>query len=48
MEAISDAEYMLNTIGHVVPVTLDRAMLCAELIDGQIIYGEDRIDVLEL
>jgi uncharacterized cofD-like protein len=45
MEAISDAEYMLNTIGHVIPVTLDQTTLCAELFDGQMIYGEDQIDV---
>ncbi len=45
MEAINDAEYMLNTIGHVVPVTLEQTTLCAELTDGQFIHGEDQIDV---
>lgn len=42
--AIEDAEEMLNTAGHVLPVTLDRAMLCAELSDGTIIRGETAID----
>ena len=44
MEALIDAEEMLNTVGHVVPVALDRTTLCAELADGQIIRGEDAID----
>lgn len=44
MEALVDAEEMLNTVGHVVPVSLQRTTLCAELTDGQVIRGEDRID----
>lgn len=44
MEALIDAEEMLNTVGHVVPVALDRTTLCAELEGGEIITGEDRID----
>ena len=44
LEALGDAEEMLNTIGHVVPVTLQQTTLCAELEDGQIVRGEDRID----
>lgn len=44
MEALIDAEEMLNTVGHVVPVALDRTTLCAELEDGEVITGEDRID----
>jgi uncharacterized cofD-like protein len=44
MEALEDAEEMLNTVGHVVPVALDQAMLCAELADGTTLLGEDRID----
>jgi uncharacterized cofD-like protein len=46
MEALIDAEEMLNTVGHVVPVTLDRTTLCADLEDGSVITGEDRIDQL--
>lgn len=44
MEALEDAEEMLNTVGHVVPVSLDQATLCAELADGSTLIGEDRID----
>jgi len=44
MEALIDAEEMLNTVGHVVPVALDRTTLCAELADGTVVIGEDRID----
>lgn len=44
LEALEDAEEMLNTVGHVVPVALDQATLCAELADGSILRGEDRID----
>ena len=44
LEALGDAEELLNTIGHVLPVTLEQATLCAELADGQVIRGEDRID----
>jgi uncharacterized cofD-like protein len=42
--AIEDAEEMLNTAGHVLPVTLDQATLCAELSDGTVIRGETAID----
>src|SRR3712207_5622289 len=31
LAALEDAEELLNAAGHVVPVTLDRATLCAEL-----------------
>ncbi len=44
MEALIDAEEMLNTVGHVVPVALDHTTLCAELADGTVVTGEDRID----
>jgi uncharacterized cofD-like protein len=44
MEALVDAEEILNTVGHVVPVTLQQTTLHAELADGQIVRGEDRID----
>jgi uncharacterized cofD-like protein len=43
--ALDDAEEILNTAGHVIPVTLDEAMLCAELSDGTIIRGETSIDI---
>src|SRR5829696_6222945 len=42
--ALEDAEEMLNAAGHVVPVTLEQATLCAELSDGTIIRGETEID----
>jgi uncharacterized cofD-like protein len=42
--ALDDAEEILNTAGHVIPVTMDEAMLCAELADGTIIEGESAID----
>jgi uncharacterized cofD-like protein len=44
MEALVDAEAILNTVGNVVPVALQPATLCAELADGTIVRGEDRID----
>src|ERR671917_315528 len=37
LAALEDAEEMLNAAGHVVPVTLEQATLCAELSDGTII-----------
>ena len=42
--ALEDAEEILNTAGHVIPVTLNKATLCAELADGSIIRGEAAID----
>jgi uncharacterized cofD-like protein len=44
MGALEDAEEILNTGGHVIPVTLDEATLCAELSDGTIVEGESAID----
>jgi uncharacterized cofD-like protein len=44
LAALEDAEEMLNAAGHVVPVTLEQATLCAELSDGTIIRGETEID----
>ena len=43
--ALDDAEEILNTAGHVIPVTLGEAMLCARLSDGTIIEGESSIDI---
>jgi len=42
--AIEDAEEILNAAGHVVPVTVCTATLCAELSDGSIVRGEAAID----
>jgi uncharacterized cofD-like protein len=42
--ALEDAREMLNAAGQVMPVTLDRATLCAELSDGSIVRGEAEID----
>ncbi|MBX5446740.1 gluconeogenesis factor YvcK family protein [Sphaerobacter sp.] len=42
--AIEDAEELLRTNGHVIPVTLDQSTLCAELSDGTVIRGEAAID----
>jgi uncharacterized cofD-like protein len=44
IEALEDAAEILNTAGHVIPVTLDHSTLCAELEDGTIIRGESSID----
>lgn len=45
LEALVDAEAILNTVGHVAPVALDKTTLCAELADGTILRGEDTIDL---
>jgi uncharacterized cofD-like protein len=45
LAALEDAEEMLNAAGHVVPVTLEQATLCAELSDGTIVRGETAIDL---
>lgn len=42
--ALEDAQEMLNAAGQVLPVTLGRATLCAELSDGSIVRGEAAID----
>ena len=42
--ALEDAEQMLDAAGHVVPVTLGRTTLCAELADGSLVRGEAEID----
>ncbi len=43
MEALVDAEEILNTVGAVLPVALAQTSLCAELADGRTVRGEDRI-----
>ncbi|GAC1446991.1 MAG: hypothetical protein PVSMB4_00840 [Ktedonobacterales bacterium] len=42
--AIEDAQELLDTAGDVLPVTLDHATLCAELVGGTVICGETVID----
>lgn len=42
--AIEDAEELLATAGHVVPVTLAQTTICADLADGSAICGETDID----
>jgi uncharacterized cofD-like protein len=42
--AIEDAQELLNTAGHVLPVTLEQTMICADLEDGTTICGETNID----
>ena len=42
--ALEDAEELLAAAGHVLPVTLDRATLCAERDDGAVVRGEAAID----
>lgn len=42
--AIEDAEELLNTAGHVLPVTLTQTMICADLEDGTTIRDETEID----
>ncbi len=42
--ALEEAEELLDAGGHVVPVTLERATLCAELSDGTVVRGETEID----
>jgi uncharacterized cofD-like protein len=44
LAALEDAEELLNAAGTVVPVTLERATLCAELSDGTVVRGETEID----
>jgi uncharacterized cofD-like protein len=44
LQAIEDAQELLDTAGKVLPVTLAHATLCAELADGTTICGETDID----
>ncbi len=45
LEAIRRAARLLNIKGAVLPVSTDRAHLCAELEDGAVIKGETNIDI---
>ena len=42
--AIEDAQELLSTAGNVIPVTLTKTTICAELEDGSTICGETDID----
>ena len=42
---IRTAVQLLNCKGNVLPVSIDDADLCAELLDGQVIRGETNIDI---
>jgi uncharacterized cofD-like protein len=44
LQAIADAEELLDTAGKVLPVTLSHATLCALLEDGALVRGETEID----
>jgi uncharacterized cofD-like protein len=44
LRAIEDAQELLDTAGKVLPVTLARTTLCAELESGDVICGETEID----
>ncbi len=45
--AIQEAGRILGIKGRVIPVTLTKADLCARLVDGTVLKGEDRLDVRE-
>ncbi|MBI3631637.1 MAG: YvcK family protein, partial [Candidatus Staskawiczbacteria bacterium] len=45
LAAIYEASKLCNIKGKVLPITLDKANLCAELENGQIIVGETNIDI---
>ncbi|HZS42764.1 MAG TPA: gluconeogenesis factor YvcK family protein [Candidatus Paceibacterota bacterium] len=45
LQAIEEASKILEIKGKVLPISLDKATLCAELENGQIIEGETNIDV---
>jgi uncharacterized cofD-like protein len=44
LQAIEDAQELLDTAGKVLPVTLTHTTLCAEMTDGSVICGETDID----
>lgn len=44
LQAIEDAQELLDTAGKVLPVTLAHTTLCAELANGQVMCGETEID----
>jgi uncharacterized cofD-like protein len=44
VDAIGYAERLLQTKGHVIPVTLTKSNLCAKYADGKTLFGEATID----
>ncbi len=44
-QAIDEMSGLLNITGEVIPVSLERADLCAELSDGRLLRGESAIDL---
>ena len=44
-QAVDEMSRLLNIIGQVIPVSLERADLCAELSDGRLLRGESAIDL---
>lgn len=44
LQAIADAQELLDTTGNVLPVTLSQTTLCAQFADGSVLYGESKID----
>ncbi len=45
LAAVEEASRLFNIKGKVLPVTLDNCQLCAELENGEIIFGETNIDI---
>ena len=41
--AIQEASKLLSTRGRIIPVSLDGTVLCAELVDGDVVCGESHI-----
>ena len=41
--AIQEASKLLSTRGRIIPVSLDGTILCAELVDGDVVCGESHI-----
>ena len=46
-KAIQAASRLLAVRGRIIPVTLDYTILCAELVDGEIVRGESTIPIRE-
>lgn len=44
LQAVADAQELLDAAGKMLPVTLAHATLCAELTDGTAICGETEVD----
>ncbi len=42
-KAIQEASTLLSTRGRIIPVSLDGTILCAELVDGDVVSGESNI-----